>query len=206
MTAPRYPVPADRARAEVEFSRSRFLCTLSRAETAADAQWLVRELRSEFPDATHHCWAFIAGPPGSTSQIGLSDDGEPHGTAGRPMLTVLTHCGVGEIAAVVTRYYGGTNLGTGGLVKAYSAAVQAALAALRTMERVELMELTVTVSYALLSAVRHHLPACEATVVDEQFAEDVVLRVQLPVEREAQFRAAVGNATAGQGIISAGRA
>lgn len=201
MAAPRYPVPAARVRAEVEFSRSRFLCTLTRVESAADAQAFVRELRAEFPDATHHCWAFIAGPPGSTSQIGLSDDGEPHGTAGRPMLTVLTHCGVGEIAAVVTRYYGGTNLGTGGLVKAYSAAVQAALAELRTMERVERTELMVTVSYAQLSAVKHQLGACEATVTSEAFGEEVVLHVQLPVEREEQFRAAVGNATAGQGSV-----
>jgi uncharacterized YigZ family protein len=202
----RYPVPAARARAEVVFDRSRFICTLARVETPEWAQALLREIREEFADATHNCWAYVAGPPGSTSHIGLSDDGEPHGTAGRPMLTVLTHCGVGEIAAVVTRYYGGTNLGTGGLVKAYSAAVQAALDELRTEERVERMELTVTVSYAQLSAVRHQLPACEATVTDEQFGEAVVMRVQLPVEREVQLRAAVGNATAGQGIISPGRA
>jgi uncharacterized YigZ family protein len=202
----RYPVPAARARAEVVFDRSRFICTLARVETPESAQALLRELRAEFADATHNCWAYVAGPPGSTSHIGLSDDGEPHGTAGRPMLTVLTHCGVGEIAAIVTRYYGGTNLGTGGLVKAYSAAVQAALSTLRTVERVERIALTVRVGYAHLSPLRHQLAACEAVICDERFGEDVEVCVELPVEREAQFRAAVGNATAGQGVVVAGPA
>src|SRR6185437_606076 len=103
---------------------------IARVSTPDEAQLLVRELDVEFSDATHNCWAYVAGPPGSTSRVGMSDAGEPHGTAGRPMLTVLLHSGVGEIAAVVTRYYGGTKLGTGGLVKAYGGSVQLALESL----------------------------------------------------------------------------
>jgi putative IMPACT (imprinted ancient) family translation regulator len=103
MAAPhRYPIPADRARAEDLIDRSRFICSVARAETAADAQAFIREISAEFPDATHHCWAYVAGPPGSTTHIGMSDDGEPHGTAGRPMLTVLLHANLGEVVAVVT--------------------------------------------------------------------------------------------------------
>lgn len=200
-SAARYPVPAARVRAEVVFDRSRFLCTLERAETPEAAQALVRALRQEFPDATHHCWAFVAGPPGSTARIGLSDDGEPHGTAGRPMLTVLSHCGVGEIAAVVTRYYGGTNLGTGGLVRAYSAAVQAALAVLQITERIDSVEFEVCVSYAHHASVRRQLLACEGAIIDEQFADDVRVRVMVPTEREAELVAGVGNTTGGQAIV-----
>ncbi len=138
MSAPdRYPIPAARARAELVIERSRFVCTVSRAESPDAAHAFIKEMQGEFANATHNCWAFVAGPPGSTARIGMSDDGEPHGTAGRPMLTVLMHSGVGEIAAVVTRYYGGTKLGTGGLVRAYSAAVQEALARLERRERVD---------------------------------------------------------------------
>ncbi|NCW45442.1 MAG: YigZ family protein, partial [Gemmatimonadaceae bacterium] len=111
----RYQVPRERHRVEQVIDRSRFICTVERVQSVEEAQAFVRAMNAEFADATHNCWAYVVGAPGSTDRIGMSDDGEPHGTAGRPMLTVLQHCGVGEIAAVVTRYYGGTKLGTGGL-------------------------------------------------------------------------------------------
>jgi hypothetical protein len=113
VTAP-YRVPAGEHRARDEISRSRFVTTLAPAPSLAEAHAFVARVRAEFPDATHNCWAFVVGPPGSTGRVGLSDAGEPHGTAGRPMLTALLHSGVGDVAAVVTRYYGGTKLGTGG--------------------------------------------------------------------------------------------
>lgn len=197
----RYPVPADRCRADLSIDRSRFICTLVRAATPAEAQAFIREMNAEFPDATHNCWAYVAGAPGSTTQIGMSDDGEPHGTAGRPMLTVLLHSGVGEIAAVVTRYFGGTKLGTGGLVKAYSASVQAALDVLSRVERVDYGELSLSISYAQIAAVRHLLLALEGEVLDEAFAESVTMRVRVPLERMPALRAAVGNATNGTAIL-----
>jgi uncharacterized YigZ family protein len=93
-------------------------------------------MRSEFADASHNCFAFLAGPPGSTAQMGMSDDGEPSGTAGRPMLAVLQGSGVGDIAVVATRYYGGTKLGTGGLVRAYAGGVKSVLASLPLREKI----------------------------------------------------------------------
>ena len=138
---------------EEEIRRSRFVATLARAESAAAAQAFVRSVQAEFADATHNCWAYVVGAPGSTGRVGMSDAGEPHGTAGRPMLTVLLHSGVGDVAAVVTRYYGGTKLGTGGLVKAYSGCVQQALATLPTAERVTWVPLAVTVDYAAVTVV-----------------------------------------------------
>jgi uncharacterized YigZ family protein len=203
MTAPhRYPIPADRARAEDVIDRSRFICSVARAETAADAQAFIREISAEFPDATHHCWAYVAGPPGSTTHIGMSDDGEPHGTAGRPMLTVLLHANLGEVVAVVTRYYGGVKLGTGGLARAYAGAVQSGLAVTPTRERVEYGALRVTVSYANFSAVQHLLAAHEATVLEEQFTEQVTLGLQVPLPHLPALRAAIGNATSGQAVFS----
>jgi uncharacterized YigZ family protein len=197
----RYPVPATRCRAELVVDRSRFICSLARASTPEDAQAFVRDIQAEFAGATHHCWAYVAGAPSSTIRIGMSDDGEPHGTAGRPMLTVLLHSGVGEIAAVVTRYYGGTKLGTGGLARAYSGAVQAALGALVTHERVEFLLLTVRLGYPYISAVRHLLPSFEATLSSERFAEDVTFDLQAPTEHLPALRAAIANATQGSAIF-----
>jgi uncharacterized YigZ family protein len=198
----RYPIPADRARAEEVIDRSRFICSVARAETAADAQAFIREIGAEFPDATHHCWAYVAGPPGSTAHIGMSDDGEPHGTAGRPMLTVLLHANLGEVVAVVTRYYGGVKLGTGGLARAYAGAVQSGLAVTPVRERVEYGALHVMVSYAHFSAVQHLLSGHEATVLGEQFAEQVTLALQAPLPHLPALRSAIGNATSGQAVFT----
>jgi uncharacterized YigZ family protein len=201
-TADRYAVPAGRHRAEQTIERSRFICTIERVQAAESAQAFVREMNAEFADATHNCWAFVAGPPGSTNQIGMSDDGEPHGTAGRPMLTVLTHSGVGEIAAVVTRYYGGTKLGTGGLVKAYGGAVQLALLTLPKTERVERVDVELTIVYGRLSAIQQLLPVHEAEVVEQRFDVDVVLRLKLPKANVATLRAAVADITRGEAHMS----
>src|SRR5829696_5035390 len=123
----RYDIPVAHHRVEQSIDRSRFICTIAPADAVDAAQEFVRAMNAEFADATHNCWAYVIGAPGSTDRIGMSDDGEPHGTAGRPMLTVLLHSGVGDVAAVVTRWFGGVKLGTGGLVRAYGGALQQAL-------------------------------------------------------------------------------
>jgi uncharacterized YigZ family protein len=177
------------------------VCTLQRVSSGADAQAFVREMNGEFPDATHHCWAFVAGPPGTTNQVGMSDNGEPHGTAGRPMLTVLLHAGIGEIAAVVTRYYGGTKLGTGGLVKAYGGTVQLALESLPTAERVDYVDATVTIGYSAVTVVHQLFETVEALVVAQDFGVDVryILRVPRPIV--GQLRAQLADATRGEGTM-----
>src|SRR3954462_12954912 len=161
----RYPVPGTRHRTECTIERSRFICTIERVSGPEEAQAFIREMNAEFADATHNCWAYLIGAPASTDRVGMSDAGEPHGTAGRPMLTVLLHGGIGDVAAVVTRYYGGTKLGTGGLVKAYGGAVQHALATLPITERIDYVELAVTLGYPSIDALRQLLPAYEAEVL-----------------------------------------
>ena len=138
MSSPtRYPIPAGEYRQEEEISRSRFITTVAPARTLDEAQQFIQRIREEFPDATHNCWAYVVGPPGSTARIGMSDDGEPHGTAGKPMLGMLLHGDTGDTVAVVTRYFGGTKLGTGGLVRAYGGCLQRALQAMPRAARVE---------------------------------------------------------------------
>lgn len=183
---------------EQVIDRSRFICTIERVQSVAEAQAFVKTMNAEFADATHNCWAYVVGPPGSTDRIGLSDDGEPHGTAGRPMLTVLSHCGIGEICAVVTRYYGGTKLGTGGLVKAYGGAVQHALASLPTIERVDTVDVRFDVSYAAVGAVQQLLPTLDAELLEQHFEVSAVFVVRLPREHEAVLRAGVQNLMRGE--------
>jgi uncharacterized YigZ family protein len=198
MTATRYPVPARTHRIEQEIRRSRFITTLGRAASAAEAAAFVSQVSAEFPDATHNCWAYVAGPPGNTDRIGMSDAGEPHGTAGRPMLNALLHARVGEVVAVVTRYFGGTKLGTGGLVRAYAGGVQQALETLPLAERVEMVELALVVDYGRLSALQQLFTAFEVEVLSQAFDTDARYRVQLPDSQVEGFRTAVLEATRGQ--------
>lgn len=194
-----YPIPLSTVRIQREIRRSRFIATLQHAPTADAARAFIQRTAAEFADASHNCWAYVAGPPGSTADIGCSDDGEPHGSAGQPMLKVLLYAEVGEIAAVVTRYFGGTKLGVGGLVRAYSGGVQAALAELPTTLKVERSHLRITVDYALLTPVQNHLPRFEAEIEATEFAEQVKLRIVLPTERETEFRAWFTDLTRGAG-------
>jgi uncharacterized YigZ family protein len=197
-------VPAATSRAEQTIRRSRFIAAVGRADDPDTAARFVQAIRGEFPDATHHCWAFVAGPPGSTASVGMSDDREPHGSAGRPMLAVLLHSGIGNVVAVVTRYYGGTNLGVGGLVRAYSSTLQLAVEKLPLSRRVDSADLSVVVDYASVDALRRLVPAFHGAVVDETFGTEVGLRVRLPTERVDGFVRAVSELTGGRGAVLAG--
>ncbi|MEO8334279.1 MAG: YigZ family protein [bacterium] len=197
----RYPVPAAQHRVEQSIDRSRFICTVRRIGSPDDAHAFLREMTTEFADATHNCWAFVAGPPASTNSIGMSDAGEPHGTAGRPMLTVLLHSGVGEIAAIVTRYYGGTKLGTGGLVKAYGCSVQLALETLPLSERMDFLEVAMSIGYASITVFQLSLAAFEAEVLEQEYGVDVRYRIRLPRQHLAGFRATMADATRGEARI-----
>lgn len=199
----RYLVPAARRRAEQTIDRSRFICTVQRASSASDAQEFLREMNAEFADATHNCWAYVIGAPGSTDRIGMSDAGEPHGTAGRPMLVVLQHSGVGDIAAVVTRYYGGTNLGTGGLVKAYGGTVQLALATMPRVERIDYAEMVVVVGYESISAVQQLAQRFESTSLGEDYGEKASFRLRVPETNVEAMRAALLDATSGRAEVTA---
>ncbi len=197
----RYPIPAGPTRVEEEIKRSRFISTLGHAPTVDAARAFIAAVSAEFADANHNCWAYVVGPPGSTGQIGMSDDGEPHGTAGRPMLTVLLHSGIGDICAVVTRYFGGTLLGKGGLVKAYSGGVQLALAGMTTVERVAKTRLTVVLDYAAITPFKRMLADYEVELIHEEYAVDAEYQLQLPSGRVEEFSTALNGLTNGQALI-----
>jgi uncharacterized YigZ family protein len=186
---------------EETIQRSRFITTVARAPDADAAQSFITTMREEWPDATHHCWAFVAGPPGSTTHIGMSDDGEPHGTAGRPMLTTLLHGGVGEIVAVSTRYFGGVKLGTGGLSRAYSSGVKLALASLPTEERVERIAMDVTIGYAEVDGMHRLVAELDILIDDEGYGAEVRYRLSVPEADVDTLRVRVGDLTRGEGKV-----
>lgn len=200
-TPSRYPIPSRPHRVEEVIQKSRFITAASHAPDSEAAHAFVARSRDEFPDATHHCWAFVAGPPGSTTSIGMSDDGEPHGTAGRPMLTALLHGGVGEIVAVCIRYYGGTKLGTGGLSRAYSGGVKLLLESLPTEERVERVALKVVVDYGSVDALQRLFEEVEAVVESQDFGENVEYRLAVPREHAETLAEVVAGVTRGRGMV-----
>ena len=139
-----YPVPQSRTRTEIKVSNSRFISTIDRADSVKEAQAFIRSIREEMPDASHHVYAFKIGHGSSISE-GMSDDGEPSGTSGPPAMAVLRGSGIGDVVLVITRYFGGTKLGTGGLVSAYGAAAKAAVAELATEEKIKRKTFTLRV-------------------------------------------------------------
>ncbi len=193
-------VPAARARTELIVSRSRFIATAGPADSVSAARAFVAGIRAEMPDATHHASAYIIGHGATTTQ-GQSDDGEVAGTAGRPALAVLRGSGFGDAVLVVTRYYGGTLLGTGGLVKAYGDAAKAVLLALPRIEKINRVLLTVTLPYPAYETVRRLIASCVGTIETEAFGAEVTLGVLLPEARTAEFTRGVQDASAGQGRV-----
>lgn len=186
---------------ELEIKRSRFLTTLRRVEDEASARAIIDENRSRYHAARHHCSAFVLGPDGRTARS--SDDGEPAGTAGIPMLGVLTSNALRDVVAVVTRYFGGIKLGAGGLVRAYSDAVAQAITTVGT-RRVELRALlTIEVPLATIGPIEAalrdlRLPSGPSVVVEGiDWGETAVVTVAIPVAARDEFDAALASLSAG---------
>ena len=162
-----------------------------------EAQAFLREIRTEMPDATHHVYAFKIGFGQSVSE-GMSDDGEPSGTSGPPTLAVVRGADVGDIALVTTRYFGGTKLGTGGLVTAYTMAAKAAMQALQTEEKVIRQRFEVSVPYALLERAKRLLAEHDVIIEQETYEADVTFAYLIPEERIDSFARAVSDLTSGR--------
>ena len=184
--------------AEIEVKRSRFLCTLARVEDEAAARAVVDRLRKQHWDARHHGSAFVRGPDGAVERS--SDDGEPAGTAGAPMLEVLRGREVSDVVAVVTRWFGGTLLGAGGLVRAYADAVRAGLDATGTLRRDLVRELTLEVGHADAGRVESELRARGVAVLDTAYAATVTLLLGTPPAEVDRLHALVAELTGGTAV------
>lgn len=196
----RYFIPTGPARTESMARNSRFIATIDHTPTVDAAKALVVSVRAAFPDATHHVHGYVVGY-GASVMEGMSDDGEPSGTAGRPVLAVVRGSGLGDLCVVVTRYFGGTLLGTGGLVKAYGDAAKSVLAVVGRVEKIEQISVALTVPYSAYDSAKLWIAAHHGVVNDETFAADVRLALTLPVDDLAAFRATVQDRTNGQVLV-----
>jgi uncharacterized YigZ family protein len=196
----RYPIPATTHRQELLVVNSRFIATAGPAASVEQAHELIGHVRAEFSGATHHAYAYRVGF-GPTTIDSCSDDGEPPGTAGRPVLAIVQGSGLGDVAVVVTRYFGGTKLGTGGLVRAYGDAARAVLAGLARGERVETRSLELSVPYKFYDTLTRLVATHGGQIDDAQFAAEVSLRLSFPVDRLEAFDAALREASGGKLVI-----
>ncbi len=173
-----YLTIAGHASAEVEVSRSRFLCTLDRVEDEFSARGVIDQARRDHWNARHHCSAFVLGPDHGVERT--NDDGEPPGTGGAPMLDVLRGRGLTDVVAVVTRWFGGTMLGTGGLSRAYADAVRAALEEATFVQRVEQELCEVTVDLAAAGRLEHELRSRGTKVLATDYTDVATLSLAVP--------------------------
>jgi uncharacterized YigZ family protein len=176
--------------------RSRFIAVAAPAFTLEAARAAVAAAAAEFPDASHHVPAYIVGAGASTISHS-SDNGEPSGSAGRPSLAVLAGSGLSNIVVVTTRYFGGTKLGIGGLVRAYGDAVRAVLEVTPRAQLVQVQTVLVAIPYNWVERLRRLVAAHDGALLDEDFAAEVTVTARFPVDRLDAFRAALQEASAG---------
>ncbi|MEM6162583.1 IMPACT family protein [Erwinia sp. P6884] len=183
-----YDIPAGEFSVSEEIKKSRFITLIDHTEGVQAARAFVQRIKQAHPAARHHCWAWVAGAPSDSQQLGFSDDGEPSGTAGKPMLAQLMGNHIGEITVVVVRYYGGIQLGTGGLVKAYGGGVQQALKLLPRRQKIPMRHFSLTCDYAQLAEVERMIQRFNGQLLNNAFREQVTLSLALPYGQIDGFR------------------
>jgi uncharacterized YigZ family protein len=174
-------IPAREARSEIKVLNSRFIATIAPIFTVDEAKAFIARIRAEFTDASHNVPAFLVGH-GNSVVAHCHDDGEPAGTAGKPALAVLQGSGLGDVAVVVTRYFGGTKLGTGGLVRAYGDAVRAVLEILPRAAKVPTHTILIPAPYHLYEQIRRLVAAHHGQILDEDFGTDVTMTTRFVFE------------------------
>ncbi|MCF2863799.1 YigZ family protein [Pseudoalteromonas sp. Cnat2-41] len=184
-----YSYPSEPLSYEEEIKKSTFIVHVTHTPDISAAKDFIADINRRYPDARHNCWAHVAGAPGGSHVYGFSDDGEPNGTAGKPMLNVLQGSGLGEICAVTTRYFGGIKLGTGGLVRAYGGTLNNALAQLVTQVKVPSVVLIGDSDYALQGVIEQRLQT-HYQVLDIEKQYDSAIRWQICID-ERQSDAAI---------------
>ena len=192
-----YLIPAEEIRREQTVVNSRFIATLAPVASTDEARAFIARIRKEYSDATHNVPAYIIGGGNNVTDY-CSDDGEPSGTAGRPALAVLRGSGLGDVAVVVTRYFGGTLLGKGGLVRAYTESTQMVVNAVRRARRQQVHVAMLALPYNMLARVRILVHNFQGEILDESFAADITITIRFPVENVEQLQQELSQVSAGK--------
>lgn len=197
-----HEIPAGPVMVELRVSNSRFITHLAPAADVASARAFIASIRAQMPDANHHVYAYVIGHGGTTT-LGMSDDGEPSGTAGRPALAVLKGSGLGDVVVVVTRFFGGTLLGTGGLVHAYGDSVRAVLEQVVRVEKIARTALLIGTTYPLYEGIRRILAGFDCQIQEENFGTDVTMTIQVRLADVAAITSLLTEFSAGTAEILA---
>ncbi|TRX58146.1 YigZ family protein [Thalassomonas sp. M1454] len=193
-----YLIPTDEIEVETIVNRSRFICAIKHCSDNTAVKAFIEQIRLQYPDASHHCYAFVSSRPDDSQSYGFSDDGEPSGTAGRPMLAMLQGSQIGELCAVVTRYFGGVKLGTGGLQRAYGNSVRQALLELPTQLKTPTEQVHLSCEYHQIKDIEHYAEQFNGKVVEQTYGEQVQLLIELPIPVITDFCQRIIEITGGQ--------
>ncbi|WP_028773389.1 YigZ family protein [Shewanella waksmanii] len=193
-----YLIPAQTYTFEEEIKHSRFITVLFHCDSEEVFKCVLTNLKVEYPGANHYCYAFVSAAPDNQVAIGSSDDGEPAGSAGRPMLASLQGANIGEIGAVVIRYFGGTKLGVGGLVRAYSSGIKQAVKLLPTSLKQIRYRVSLACDYAQLKDIEHFVSKANALIEDRVFADQVTLIIAIPKASLTELNADLATISQGQ--------
>lgn len=174
-----YHTPAKAVTACIEIKKSQFIAYAYPVDDREQAMFHVKQIKQKYPDARHHCWAYIIGDPNNTTSAGFDDDGEPNGTAGRPILNVLQHKTIGNVIVIVVRYFGGIKLGAGGLTRAYSGSAQAVVDAMKLIAYIAKIDVSIHTDFANESQVRYVLEDNGGRVFNVNYAKSVILQARL---------------------------
>jgi len=197
----RYPIPASEAEIELLVKNSRFIGRAGYTPSVDEAKAFIAHIKNEHPACSHAVYAFAVGH-GASVIHGMSDAGEPSGTAGRPALAVVKGSGLGDVTVVVVRYFGGTKLGTGGLVKAYTEATQLVLAELPVTEKVKRKTVAITIPYNFYEQCKRLIERHRGQIDEEEFATEVTMFITFVVDDLPGFTAGVAEITSGQVNVS----
>lgn len=187
-----FQIPAQTLSTEIEVKRSRFIAYAAHTKGVAEAKTFIQTLKEKYPDARHHCYGFMANSPSDSNGYGFSDDNEPSGTAGMPIFSHLKHNNIGEITIVVVRYFGGTKLGTGGLSRAYSDAAKSVLESLPLKQHIETETVDLSFEFAQEANVRHLVDEAGGKILNTEYAHNVILTIELPIESSLELPYSVG--------------
>ncbi|MFI9652480.1 YigZ family protein [Guyparkeria halopsychrophila] len=187
-----YVTPAATLERELSAKKSRFIARAGPATDRQAALAFVDAMKADYPDARHHCWAYLIGNPATAASAAMNDDGEPSGTAGKPILNVIQHKGIGDLIVVVTRYFGGIKLGAGGLVRAYAGATQQVLAELPLIEHRPQRAFTLAFDFADEQPLRHWANLHGAQLLSVDYGPRVTARLDVPLEQVEAFEAFLG--------------
>jgi len=193
-----YSIAINDVEDESIINRSRFICYLRPCASPAEAKAMIKELQQLHPQANHHCHAFLTKAADDSQGYGFSDDGEPSGTAGKPMLMALQGGGIGQVCAVVVRYFGGTKLGTGGLQRAYGGSVRQALAFLQAKIKIAMVHKTLACQYSQVDDVLHLLGQVEGEVLAQDYQQEVIFQLAIPAQQLELMQGKLQTLSAGQ--------